>query len=204
MAMKSACLVTIFALVIPGAAIAQEKKPVSEKTINQLMQTWDKEVKARVSKDKALKPLVAKHHLVILHSASKYSAGDASQSGYSFVQETALIKVHERFTDLIFHTEAGPPTFRCTSCLVVKLGMVDFEKNLDLSKISIEHPGIVIDNDPAAIEGHVYLQRIRYGPDNDFFVLIRVVAVDKDARYMAFVWRMLPGGKRNVPEPIPQ
>ena len=46
-----------------------------------------------------------------------------------------------------------------------------------------------------AVEGKVYLERVRDTEGNNFYVLFQVIAVDKDSRYMAFLWRKLPGGK---------
>lgn len=46
-----------------------------------------------------------------------------------------------------------------------------------------------------AVEGHVYLLRIRDAKGNRFYVLLKVAAVDIHSRYMAFLWRKLPGGK---------
>jgi hypothetical protein len=45
------------------------------------------------------------------------------------------------------------------------------------------------------VEGHVYLERVRDDSGNKFYVVLKVIATDKDSRYMAFVWRRLPGGK---------
>jgi hypothetical protein len=41
----------------------------------------------------------------------------------------------------------------------------------------------------------VYLERVRDDRGNNFYVLFQIVAVDKESRYMAFLWRKLPGGK---------
>jgi hypothetical protein len=88
--------------------------------------------------------------------------------------------------------------------LVVDLGKADFDKDPDPSKISIDHPGVV-SGQASALEGHVYLERVRDSRGNSFYVLLQVVAVDKDSRYMGFVWRKLPGGnvvKQKTGEPI--
>ncbi len=47
-----------------------------------------------------------------------------------------------------------------------------------------------------AIAGHVYLEHVRDELSNDFFVLFQVIDVDPQSRYVAFIWRKLPGGKR--------
>ena len=46
-----------------------------------------------------------------------------------------------------------------------------------------------------AVNGHVYLEKVEDTNGNRFFVLFKVLAVDEQSRYMAFVWRCLPGGK---------
>jgi hypothetical protein len=78
--------------------------------------------------------------------------------------------------------------------LVVDLGKVDFGKDPDPAKISINHPG-VFPSVAKAVQGHVYLEHVRDDQGNDFYVLFQIVAVDKDSRYMGFLWRKLPGGK---------
>ena len=46
----------------------------------------------------------------------------------------------------------------------------------------------------------MYLERIRDNRGNNFYVLFKIVAVDKDSRYMAFLWRKLLGGKVVLPK----
>jgi hypothetical protein len=79
--------------------------------------------------------------------------------------------------------------------LVVDLGKVDFEKDPDPKKISLGTAGVQC-SWATAIEGHAYLERVRddFAGDN-FYVVFQVVAVDPHGRYMAFLWRRLPGGK---------
>ena len=78
--------------------------------------------------------------------------------------------------------------------LVVDLGKTDFEKDPDPAKISIDDPGVMIML-ATAVPGHVYLERIRDNRGNNFYVIFQVVAVDPASRYMAFLWRKLPGGR---------
>jgi hypothetical protein len=77
--------------------------------------------------------------------------------------------------------------------LLLDLGGTDFEKNTDLSKITIDQA--VTTAETKAIEGHVYLERVRDGA-NDYCVLFQIVAIDSEGRYMAYIWRELPGGKQ--------
>ncbi|MSU80196.1 MAG: hypothetical protein EXS16_19150 [Gemmataceae bacterium] len=70
--------------------------------------------------------------------------------------------------------------------------------NPDPSKITVDHPGIVPGGEINAVEGEIFLQRVRDDKGNDFFVIFQIVAVDPYSRYMAIIWRPLPGGKRVV------
>ena len=72
------------------------------------------------------------------------------------------------------------------------LGTVDFDKNPDITKIGAKKWSSDV---CTAVEGHVYLENVKDDRGNDFFVLFQVVAVEKEAKYFAFVWRRLPGGK---------
>ena len=78
--------------------------------------------------------------------------------------------------------------------LIVDLGRVDFEKDPNPKEITFGTQGIK--GSPAlAIEGHVYLERVRDdAPGNDFYVMFQVVALDPFDRYIAFIWRQIPGG----------
>lgn len=62
-------------------------------------------------------------------------------------------------------------------------------------KISIDDHSVLSTYVEKAVVGRVYLERIHDDLGNNFYVLFQVIAVDKDSRYMAFVWRRLPGGK---------
>ena len=145
-----------------------------------------------------MKALAAKYPLVVLHSRVLYRIGDYHRSAYSFIHQSADEKTHRNNVQLLFHNGGHLKTFECNmqvgqQNLVVDLGKVDFEKNPDPAKISIDHPGVGPDG--TAVEGHVYLERVRDSRGNNFYVLLHVVAVDPDSRYMAFLWRKLPGGK---------
>ena len=51
------------------------------------------------------------------------------------------------------------------------------------------------DEECKAVDGHVYLEKVEDDRGNRFFVLFQVVSVDEKSRYVAFLWRQLPGGK---------
>jgi hypothetical protein len=81
--------------------------------------------------------------------------------------------------------------------LVADLGIRDLAENPDPKKVDIDGPGqnTWLPGHCKAIEGHVYLERIRDTNGNSFYVVFKVVAVDRNSRYMAFLWRKLPGGR---------
>jgi hypothetical protein len=73
------------------------------------------------------------------------------------------------------------------------LGKTDFLIDPEPTKISINDPSVLSCSGKAVV-GHVYLERIHDDWGNHFYVLFQVVALEDD-RYMAFIWRRLPGGK---------
>jgi hypothetical protein len=163
------------------------------------MEQWEKDIRTRLEKDARLKALAAKYPLVLLHSRALYAGGDYKRSAYSFIHESADEAKHRNDVQVLFHNGGNPNTFGVNMAvgqqnLVVDLGAVDFEKGPDPAKISIDQPG-VLSGEVKAVEGHVYLERVRDGRGNNFYVLFQIVAVDKESRYMAFLWRKVPGGK---------
>jgi hypothetical protein len=176
-----------------GHVLGDEKQDVE-----QLLRQWEKDVRTRLEKDAALKGLAAKYPLVVLHSRARYATGNLGKSAYSFLYESADPDRHRNNVQLLFHNGGEPNTFQLNTLvgqqnLVVDLDEADFGKDLDPAKINIDNPR-VFSNHAHALEGHVYLERVRDDRGNNFYVLFRVVAVDKESRYMAFLWRKLPGG----------
>jgi hypothetical protein len=193
----SAAVLLAVTVPAPGPALQDGDEPPKPP-----MEQWEKEVRTRLDKDAKLKALAAKHRLVLLHSRKLYAGGHYKQSAYSFICASADEKTHRNSVHLLFDN-GTPNTFMVNMTvgqqnLLVDLGQADFTKNPDPAKISIDHPGVV--TVAKAVEGHVYLERIRDQRGNNFYVLLQVVAVDKGGRYMAFLWRMLPGGKIVPPE----
>ena len=81
--------------------------------------------------------------------------------------------------------------------MLADLGKVDFAKDPDVKNIDLDGDGLN-SWDPTnckAIEGDVYVEKVRDEDGNNFYVIFQVVVVDKDSRYVAFIWRRLPGGK---------
>jgi hypothetical protein len=182
------------ALLAYGRVSSQDKPGVAP-----LLRQWEKDVRQRMAKDKTLRFLAAKYPLVVLHSRALYAGGDYKGSAYSFTHQSANPAKHKNDVQLLFHNGGEPRTFQVNQLvgqqnLVVDLGMADFEQTPDPAMISIDGAG-VLSAGGEAVDGRVYLERIRDGRGNNFYVLFRVVAVDPASRYMAFVWRKLPGGK---------
>ncbi len=161
------------------------------------MKEWEKEVRDKIAKDDKLKALAAKYPLVLLHAPS-YAKEGYGHSAFSFIYETSDPEKHLNNVQLLWENADNGRTFETNMVvnqlnLVVDLEKVDFEKNPELGRITIDHPKLT--EDGVAREGHVYLERVRDTRGNNFYVLFQVVAVDRDGRYLAFLWRKLPGGK---------
>jgi tetratricopeptide (TPR) repeat protein len=163
-----------------------------------LLAGWRDTVKPKTDNDPALKKLVSKHPLVLLHSR-RYAGGGYLQSAHSFLYETTVERKHYNDVQLLFDNGLRN-TFDLNMVVgqknrVADLGTVDFEKSPDLKKIKADDKIQWQSDVCKAIEGHVYLGNVRDDSGNNFFVLFQVVAVEKDSKYVAFVWRRLPGGK---------
>jgi hypothetical protein len=166
-----------------------------------LLPRWEKQLKADIAKDPALKALAAKYRPVLLYSRAYYAGGGYWQSTYSFLYETTDETRHHNDVQLQFDNGGHDKTFEINMTtnarnIVADLGPVDFTKPVDLKKVDID----LWNPKGEAIEGHVYIERVRdLRPDgtrgNNFYVLFKVITVDKRSRYMAFLWRRLPGGK---------
>jgi hypothetical protein len=177
----------------PAIAGDDEKDPVET-----MMKDWEKQIRSNLQKDGNLRALAAKYPLVVIHSREIYAQGGYKRSVYSFVYESSDEAKHGNDVQIQFHNGGKPNTFQWNMTvgqqnLVVDLGKADFNKDPDPAKISIDHPG-VLTGQADALEGHVYLEHVRDHRGNSFYVVLQVVAVDKESRYMAFIWRKLPGG----------
>jgi hypothetical protein len=163
-----------------------------------MMKRWEKDTRARLQQDERLRRLAAKYPLALLHSRHLYAGGDYKRSAYSFIYGTGDDKQHSGNAQLLFHNGAHPNTLWFNlhvgdQHLVVDLGAVDFEKDPKPAAISIDAPGVCTGHVKVFL-GHVYLERVRDDRGNNFYVVFQVVAVDPRSRYVAFLWRRLPGG----------
>jgi RNA polymerase sigma factor (sigma-70 family) len=163
-----------------------------------LMPVWEKMVRDRMARDRDLKGLASKYPLVLLHSR-RYAplSGAYGQCTYSFLYETANEREHRNDVQILFDNGTGDGTFQVNMVTnqrnaAVDLGNVDF--GIDPSPAKVDRAGLGRDQLTAAA-GHVYLERVQDTNGNRFFVLFKIVAVDEQSRYVAFVWRRLPGGK---------
>jgi hypothetical protein len=156
---------------------------------------WERAVRNRLVRDPAEKALAAKYPMVLLYSR-RYAGGGYFQSTYSFLYETADEKKHLRDVQLQFDNGRGDRTFGINmvnhqSNRVADLGEIDFDVDPDPAKVKFEGDK---KQSFEAFLGHVYLEKVEDTNGNRFFVLFKVVAVDEQSRYMAFVWRRLLGG----------
>jgi hypothetical protein len=159
---------------------------------------WEKTVRDKVTRDPALKTLLANHSFVLLHSRDLYADGDYLHSTYSFIYETADENKHYNDVQLQFDKGGQNRTFGVNMVTnqrntVADLGLVDF--NIDPSPARAPDYKERGRDEHQAITGHVYLEKVEDTNGNRFFVLFKILGVDEQSRYMAFVWRRLPGGK---------
>jgi hypothetical protein len=163
-----------------------------------LLPIWEKTVRDRMARDPDLKGLATKYPLVLLHSR-RYApiSGYYGQSAYSFIYETANEDRHGNDVQILFDNGPGEGTFQTYMLtnqknVAVDLGKVDFAIDPSQTRADREGPDR---GGHKAINGHVYLEKVEDTNGNRFFVLFKVVAVDEQSRYMALIWRRLPGGK---------
>lgn len=170
-----------------------------EEMIDGFLQKGKKIIKAKIEKDDALKALTAKYPVVILHSR-RFTAGGYYHCSYSFIKETSDPEKHRNDVQIQFDNGSEGNTFQINMLggqrnLAVDLGAVDFTKDPDPKKIDPDSDNFWSADGCKVVEGHVYLDRVRDDRGNKFYVVMQVIAADKESRYMAFIWRRLPGGK---------
>jgi tetratricopeptide (TPR) repeat protein len=167
--------------------------------IDALLAKWKKGVKAKIAKDAALKALAGRYPLVVLHTR-RFAGGRYFKSAYSFIYETTDESKHFNDVQLLFDNGGEGNRLDVNMLggqqnLVVDLGDVDFVKDPDPKKVDPDSDDFWMPDGCKVVEGHVYLERVRDDRGNKFYVVLKVIAADKDSRYMAFIWRRLPGGK---------
>jgi hypothetical protein len=78
--------------------------------------------------------------------------------------------------------------------LVIDVGDFEFTKDPDPNKLTDKEMKTWQEDSCKAVENHTYLEKVEDNRKNKFFVMFRIIAVDKDSNFIAFVWRRLPGG----------
>jgi tetratricopeptide (TPR) repeat protein len=162
----------------------------------QLVAAWRKDVAAKVDRDRGLQALTGKYPLVLLHSR-RYAGGGYLQSAYSFLYESTDESTHRNDVQLLFDNGGPPNEFQVNMVVgqenrIADLGRVDFQKDPDPARVAKERWA---EHHVKAVPGHVYLERVQDDRGNQFYVVLQVVDLDAQGRYVAFVWRKLPGGK---------
>jgi tetratricopeptide (TPR) repeat protein len=179
----------------------QKRKEIGDEWLNMtkhLLAGWGKTVQKKVETNSTLKALASKYPLILLHT--RRFAGDRYfNSTYSFLYETADESKHFNDVQLQFDNGAAKNTFGVNMVngqenRVADLANVDFTKDPDPAKIGIDEETKWSSDETQAQEGHVYLEEIKDSNGNHFFVVFQIVATDKDSRFLAFIWRKLPGG----------
>jgi hypothetical protein len=166
--------------------------------VDRLVSGWKTTVKANADNDPALKKLLSNHSWVLLHSR-RYAGSGYLQSAYSFLYETMQEAKHYNDVQILFDNGRRDSNFYVRMVVgqmnrVVDLGTMDFEKNPDITMIGLKGKNQWSSDECKAVEGHLYLLNVKDDQGNDFFVLFKAIAVEKDSKYFAFVWRRLPGG----------
>jgi tetratricopeptide (TPR) repeat protein len=167
--------------------------------IGGLLSGWQKVVRKKVDADPVLSKLPSEYPMVLLHSR-RYAGGGYFQSAYSFLYGTAEEGKHYNDVQLLFDNGRRDRTFSLHMVVgqpnrVADLGEADFRKDPDPERVPKADAGSWQAEQCRATEGHVYLEHVADDRGNNFFVVFQVVAVDRDSRYVAFLWRKLPGGK---------
>jgi hypothetical protein len=179
-----------------GRPIATERiESEWQKMVVKLETGWRRRLESRTQEDEHLRALIAKYRLVLLHSR-RYAVDRYFHSAYSFVYGTQDTERHNNDVQLLFDNGQGERTFQvnCTTAQdnrIVNLGHIDFEADIDLEKTLAK---VKFKDREIAVKGDVYLERVDDTEGNHFHVLLKVVALDEESRYVAFVWRRLPGG----------
>jgi uncharacterized protein (TIGR03067 family) len=174
--------------------------PKDRPDMDALLKQWEEDVRQRMDGNPRRKKLAAEYPLVVLHSRYIYQRWGYERSSFSFNHETADAKVHRRDAQLMFSNGGVRNSFNINLVngqhnIVVDLGLADFTQDPDPREISIDDRRIQPQGGKAVLD-HVYLQRVHDSAGNRFYVLFQVVGLDTErGRYMAFLWRRLPGGK---------
>jgi hypothetical protein len=166
---------------------------------DQLCAAWEKKVKEKISSDPVLKKLAEHNHLVLLHSR-RYAASGYCRSAYSFVYEAVEWDKHHNFVQVLFDDRAHKRSIDINVLTNQKNQILDLGTQWDFAKDpdapekgpkekSWDSEGF------QAVEDHAYLELVRDSHGNHFYVVFKVIALDKAGRYIAFLWHRLPGGK---------
>lgn len=134
-----------------------------------------------------------------MHSR-RYAGGYYFKSAHSFIDETSDQSKHRNRVHILFDNGSEGNCFDINMTtdqrnLIVDLGEVDFTKDPDPKNVDPDSDNFWVPGRCKALDGHVYLERVHDDVGNKFYVVLKVIAADKESRYLAFVWRRLPGGK---------
>jgi tetratricopeptide (TPR) repeat protein len=167
-----------------------------------LLAKWEKTAKVKFAEDPGSKKLADKYPLILLHSR-RYAFGNYLRSAYSFIHETSNEKQHGNDVQVLFDNDrVHQNNFQVRMVTnqrnrVIDLGNVEFDKESDPTKLANLSKNQWCDDTCKAVEGNVYLEKVLDDRGNDFWVVFKVIVLDPDSRYIAFIWRRLPGGKLN-------
>jgi tetratricopeptide (TPR) repeat protein len=163
-----------------------------------LLSKWEKTIKGKIDRDPGLKKLAARYPLVVLHTR-RYAGGGYLKSAYSFNYETSEEGKHRNDVQILFDNGTHQNTFEVNMVVgqknrVTDLGRIEFESKTDPNNLVEKGKNPWVDGNCKAVEGHLYLEKVEDSRGNKFLVAFKIVDLDKDGQYLAFLWRRLPGG----------
>lgn len=184
----------------PYAGIpAEQLRPDQlQERIEYFTKEWKAALERKIAADPALKELTNRNRYYFIHSKTHFRTPDFNNCGFNFIQNTMEQQLHQGEVHFAYHISGEPKIIDVnitpgSSNLIADLGPIDFEKNVDPRSIDVTRPdGWYLT--AKAREGHVYLIRIFDERGSRFFVQVKIFHVDPNGDYIAFVYRILPGG----------
>ncbi|HMP03694.1 MAG TPA: hypothetical protein PKC45_14450 [Gemmatales bacterium] len=204
-------------MVVVGTAPAQPprdipggNRPIEELTpeeakarIGYLTATWKQAIERKIAGNRQLRDLTNRNRYYFIHARTMARTQDYSNCAFNFVVESMDQEVHKGNVHFVFQpgndakvaeVNVGPGSHN----LIADLGPVDFNRDVDPRSIDVtREDGWRLAT--TITEGHVYLIRVFDDSGNRFFVMMKVFHMPENGEYLAFVFRLLPGGVTRKP-----
>lgn len=180
---------------IPAEQLTPEQL---QERIEYFTKEWKATLERKIAADPALKDLTGRNRYYFIHAKALFRTPDFNNCGFNFIQNTMEQQLHQGDVHFAYHVSGEPKTIDVnitpgSSNLIADLGPIDFDKNVDPRSIDITRPdGWYLT--AKAREGHVYLIRVFDERGSRFFVQLKIFHVEPNGDFIAFVYRILPGG----------